>query len=47
MFMIDSSFETKSVRMERMVLLVLQAPTDDVDRIMEAVVKVVPLTMGK
>ena len=45
--MIDSSFETKSVRMERMVLLVLQAPTDDVDRIMEAVVKVVPLTMGK
>ena len=45
--MIDSSFETKSVRMERMVLLTLQAPADDVDRIMEAVVKVVPLTMGK
>lgn len=30
-----------------MVLLSLQAPADDVDRIMEAVVKVVPLTMGK
>ena len=45
--MIDSSFETKSVRMERMVLLNLQTPIDDVDRIMEAVVKVVPLTMGK
>ena len=45
--MIDSSFETKSVRMERMVLLTLQAPAGDVDRIMEAVVKVAPLTMGK
>ena len=45
--MIDSSFETKSMRMERMVLLSLQAPAADVDRIMEAVVKVVPLTMGK
>ncbi len=45
--MIDSNFETKSVRMEPMVLLNLQAPADDVDRIMEAVVKVVPLTMGK
>ena len=40
--MIDSNFETKSVRMERMVLLALQAPADDVDRVMEAVVKVVP-----
>ena len=45
--MIDSNFETKSVRMERMVLLTLQAPADDVDRIMEAVVEVAPLTMGK
>ena len=45
--MIDSNFETKSVRMERMVLLTLQAPTADVDRIMEAVVEVAPLTMGK
>jgi hypothetical protein len=45
--MIDSSFETKSLRMEPMVLLNLQAPIDDVDRIMEAVVLVVPLAMGK
>ena len=45
--MIDRNFETKSVRMEPMVLLTLQAPVADVDRIMEAVVKVVPLTMGK
>jgi hypothetical protein len=45
--MIDRNFETKSVRMEPMVLLNLQAPVDDVDRIMEAVVAVVPLTMGK
>ena len=45
--MIDSNFETKSVRMEPMALLNLQAPVDDVDRIMEAIVKVVPLTMGK
>ncbi len=45
--MIDSNFETKSVRMERLVLLTLQAPIDDVDRVMEAVVKVVPLMMGK
>ena len=45
--MIDSNFETKSLQMERMVLLTLQAPVGDVDRIMEAVVKVVPLAMGK
>ena len=44
--MIDSNFDTKSVRMEPMVLLNLQAPAGDVDRIMEAVVKVVPLMMG-
>ena len=41
------NFETKSVRMERMVLLSLQAHGDDVDRIMEAVVAIVPLAMGK
>jgi hypothetical protein len=45
--MIDNSFETKSVLMEHMVLLILQAPADDVDRIMEAVVEVTPLMMGK
>jgi hypothetical protein len=45
--MIDGSFETKSVRMEPMVLLTLQAPAEDVDRIMAAVVVVAPLAMGK
>jgi hypothetical protein len=44
--MIDNKFETNSLRMEPMVLLHMQAPAADVDRIMEAVVKIVPLTMG-
>jgi hypothetical protein len=39
-------FETKSVRMERMCLLAFQAPTEDVDRIMAAVLNVTPLAMG-
>jgi len=43
---IAQGFETKSVRMERMCLLAFQAPAEDVDRIMEAVVNVTPLTMG-
>ncbi len=42
-----SSFETPSVFMRRMVLLTLQAPPDDVDRIMREVAKIVPLAMGK
>lgn len=44
--MVDQGFETKSVRMERMYLLTLQAPVEDVDRIMSEVVKVTPLAMG-
>ena len=44
--MIDG-FETKSVRMERHHLLTVQAPPEDVDRIMEAVTKISPLAMGK
>lgn len=44
--MVDQEFETTSVRMERMCLLTLQAPADDVDRIMGEVVKVTPLAMG-
>lgn len=40
------NLETHSLRMEPMVLLHMQAPVADVDRIMEAVVKIVPLTMG-
>ncbi|TIS95335.1 hypothetical protein [Mesorhizobium sp.] len=45
--MIDSGFETKSVRMELLLLVTFQAPASDVDRIMEAVVAIAPLTMGK
>jgi hypothetical protein len=45
--MVESTFETRSVRMERVCLLILQAPADDVDRIMDEVVKIAPLAMGK
>lgn len=45
--MIEESFETRSVRMERKCLLTVQAPADDVDRIMAAVTEVTPLAMGK
>jgi hypothetical protein len=44
--MVGQGFETASVRMERMLLLTFQAPAGDVDRVMEAVVKIVPLAMG-
>lgn len=44
--MVHQEFETTSVRMERMCLLTLQAPVEDVDRIMGEVVKVTPLAMG-
>ena len=40
------AFETESVRMEARCLLTLQAPAEDADRIMDAVVKVTPLAMG-
>jgi hypothetical protein len=40
-------FETSSVRMERLLLVTVQMPAEDVDRIMEHVVKAAPLTMGK
>jgi hypothetical protein len=42
-----NGFETKAVRMEPMLLLTLQAPADDVDRIMAAVTRIAPLAMGK
>lgn len=41
------SFETKLVLMEQMVLLPLQVPLGDVDRIIEEVVEVVRLTIVK
>lgn len=39
-------FETTSVTMAPMCLLTFQAPTEDVDRIMAAVVAITPLAMG-
>ncbi|WP_376704286.1 hypothetical protein RQ479_04770 [Mesorhizobium sp. ISC25] len=45
--MIDSGFETKSLRMELLLLVTFQAPAADVDRIMGAVVAIAPLRMGK
>lgn len=39
-------FETESLRMERLTLLTFQAPQEDVDRIMAAVVRIAPLVMG-
>lgn len=41
-----TGFETLSVAMVPMRLLTFQAPVEDVDRIMEAVVAIVPLAMG-
>ncbi|OCC04211.1 hypothetical protein BA190_15165 [Labrys sp. WJW] len=41
-----TGFETLSVSMVPMRLLTFQAPAEDVDRIMAAVVAIVPLTMG-
>lgn len=38
--MAQQGFETKSVRMEGMLLLTFHAPPEDVDRIMEAVVAI-------
>ena len=40
-------FETRSVRMERRLLVTVQAPEEDVDRIMEHVTRLTPLAMGK
>jgi hypothetical protein len=45
--MIDSGFETRSVRMALLLLVTFQAPEADVDRIMDAVVAITPLRMGK
>jgi len=44
--MIDSGFETKSVRMQLLLLVSFQAPAADVDRIMDAVIAITPLGMG-
>jgi hypothetical protein len=40
-------FETRSVKMERILLVTVQMPVEDVDRIMKQVATVAPLAMGK
>ena len=44
--MMTQGFETKSVRMERLLMLRIFAPEEDVDRIMEHVCGIIPLTQG-
>ena len=44
--MLAEPFETKSVRMQSLTLLTIQAPQEDVARIMGAVVEIAPLVMG-
>lgn len=44
--MTEEPFETTSVQMESMYLLTLQAPLEDVDRIMGEVARITPLAMG-
>lgn len=45
--MIDSGFETTSLRMTLLLLVTFQAPATEVDRIMDAVVAIAPPAMGK
>ncbi len=40
-------FETRSARMERVNLVTLHAPAEDIDRIMSAVTAITPLQMGE
>ena len=42
-----NAFETRSVTLQSMLLVMFQAPTEDVDRIMTEVTAVIPLVMGK
>lgn len=39
-------FETKSVLMEEMLLVTVQAPAEDIDRLLKAITAVTPLAMG-
>jgi hypothetical protein len=41
------NFETNSVSMKTMVLMTVQAPTEDISRILKAVTDIEPLVMGK
>lgn len=42
----NSGFETKSIRMERVLAVRVLAPQEDVDRIMDRVCRIVPLKQG-
>lgn len=42
----SSAFETPSVRMQPVLLITVQAPAEDVERIMAAVTGIAPLAMG-
>lgn len=44
---IQTGFETKPITMEPLWLVAYQAPTDDVDRIFDKIVQIVPLQHGK
>jgi hypothetical protein len=39
-------FETRSVKMEKMLLVRIQAPGEDIDRLLQAITAIVPLAMG-
>lgn len=45
--MAKMELNTRSVRMEQVYLMRIQAPAEDVDRLMAAVVGITPLEMGK
>ncbi len=45
--MVDSGFETKSVRMERLLEVSVFAPEEDADRIMAQVCEITPLSQGE
>ena len=42
-----NAFETRSVTLQSMLLVMFQAPPEDVDRIMTEIMAIVPLVMGK
>jgi len=44
---IQTGFETKPITMEPLWLVAYQAPTDDVDRIFDEILQIVPLQQGK
>ena len=42
-----AAFETRSVRMDSVLVMTFQAPEPDVERIMESVIRITPLSMGR